>query len=187
MDIAFIKTGSRGYMSRVFRDDGVVLQLRGPDVKFNPPHDLGHYLVERVYAPVHGFWGMIAAAAMIGGAEVVAGRLPPHPAERTKRLLREAQEAHASAEGLVVAFQRITDHRLDRDWAATCAVLAECLDYRTTPRPASIEEVRTVCASFREAAGRWAALPRGEAFTVHWPTPWGGPSSRKHKAHTRRA
>lgn len=149
MDIHFIRTGPCSYVCRAHRDDGGVVQFGGPGGRFNPPHDYGHYLVERVYAPAHGFWGIIAAGAVWGDMQLLVGRRPPHSAERTKAILRAAEEAHSSAEGLVCAFQQITDAQLDRDWRAAREVLDAAVDYRTTSRPGRLRTC-SACAPASE-------------------------------------
>jgi hypothetical protein len=66
-------------------------------------------------------------------------------------------------------------------------VLDECLDYRTTSRPQSLEEVQTMCASFREAAQRWSAVRIGDGLTVSWRTVLRGSdrrfAPRRHARH----
>jgi len=170
MEIQFIRTGYRDYVCRVYRDDGCVVHVPGYGGRFSPPHDYGHYLVDRVYAPDYGLWGMIAAGAVWGGMRVLSGRRPPHSAERTKAILDVAGEAHSSSEGLVCAFQKITDGRLDHDWRASKQVLDVCLDYRAKARPQNLEEVQSMCADFRDAGRQWSAVGVGESLTVSWDT-----------------
>jgi len=170
VEIQFIRTGPFAYACRVHRDDGGIVVFGGAGGRFNPPHDYAHYLVERVYAPAYGFWGMVAAGAVMKNMHLIAGRRPPHSAERTKNILRLADEAHSSCEGLAVAFQRITDGNIDTNWRAAKAVLDAALDYRTVSRPQTHEDVRRMCAEFRAAARRWSATEIGEAITLHWQT-----------------
>ena len=178
MKIQFIRTGFVDYVSRAFRDDGCVVQVPGYGGRFKPPHDYGHYLVERVYAPAHGLWGIIAAGAIWGDMQLLVGRRPPHSAERSKIIMRMADEAHTSCEQLVCAFQRITDEKLDNDWRASKAVFDEYLDYRTTSRPKTLEEVQRVCADFRDAAQQWSQVPVSGAVTVSWKTAVSGRDRR---------
>ena len=189
MKIQFIRIGFVDYMCRAFRDDGCVVQFGGPGGRFNPPRDYGHYLVERVYAPAHGFWGIIAAGSMWGDMQLLRGRRQPHSAERSKIIREMADEAHTSCEGLVIGIQKIIDEKLDTDWRAAKAVLDEHIDYRTTSRPRTFEEVQRMCADFREAARQWSAVPVGGAVTVEWRTALSGRDRRfalpKKHAHRR--
>lgn len=178
MEIQFFRTGVCSYVCRAHRDDGTIVQFGGPGGRFNPPHDYAHYLVERVYAPAHGFWGVIAAGALWGDMQLLAGRRPPHSAERTRRIRRLADEAHSDTEGLVIAFQKITDGGLDRDWRSAQEVLNWCVDYRTASRPHSLEEIERMCAEFRHAAQRWSAVRVGESITVQWRTVLSGRDRR---------
>jgi hypothetical protein len=186
MKIEFFRSGPHGfgYMSWAHRDDGVVVQIPGPGLKFNPPHDLAHYVVERVYAPVYGFWGIIASGAVWGDMHIIAGRRPPHSDERTKEIRNAARDAQSSAEGYVFALQEITDRNLDHNWPAVQAILAEHTDYRTN-RPTSLAEVQQVCASLRDAARQWTALGVGEKLTVHWHTAIDRKGRRSHDRRRR--
>ncbi len=69
------------------------------------PHDLAHLVVESMLGIRLGLWGSIAAAAIFPGMEVVGGRLPPRPRERSGAILKENHEDIVLAElavGLVV-------------------------------------------------------------------------------------
>jgi hypothetical protein len=171
MEIQFIRTSPFAYACRVCRDDGGIVVFGGAGGRrFNPPHDYAHYLVERLYAPAYGFWGMIAAGAVMKNMQLIAGKRPPHSAERTRNILRMAEEAHTSCEGLVGGFQQIVDRNLDENWPAAKAVLDLRINYQTVSRPRTHEEVLHMCTEFREAAWQWSATPIGRSITVQWRT-----------------
>jgi hypothetical protein len=108
MKITFTRSGERTYTTTALRDDGVLLDVPNSDRTFRLPHDLAHYVVERELGLKRGFWGCVAAGAMFDGLKVLSGRQPPHAAERSKAIIREAGRDHGpEAEVMVGHMLRI--------------------------------------------------------------------------------
>lgn len=74
MKLTFIKLGQGRYVTHVVRDDGVMIEVPGPDRKAPLPHDLAHYIVESRLGLKGGFWGRVAAGAVFPGMKVLSGR-----------------------------------------------------------------------------------------------------------------
>src|ERR1051326_2722081 len=94
MKITFTRTGEHTYTTSAVRDDGVRLEVAGGDRTFLLPHDLAHYVVERELGLHRGFWGCVAVGALFHSTKVISGRQPPHAAERSMAILREAERDH---------------------------------------------------------------------------------------------
>lgn len=170
MEITFTKTDQRKYEVRVCRDDGVVLRVQTPDRPAALPHDMAHYMVERELNFARGFWGCIAAGAVFDGIQVVAGRRPPHAAERSKEVIKTAGVQLVAAELYLSVLQNVTRDGQEHDWALVCAHLDEVWRPFREPRPpVSADETLRVCRALRAAAEQWQALPVGQSITVAWP------------------
>jgi hypothetical protein len=115
MDITFTKTEQRKYEVRVCRDDGVVLRVQTPDRPAVLPHDMAHYLIDRELNFARGFWGCIAAGAVFGGMQVVAGRRPPRAAERSKEVIKTAGVQLVASELYLSVWQGVTRAGIERD------------------------------------------------------------------------
>src|SRR3954454_24579156 len=105
--------GRRAVETLVERDDGVVYAMRaaggGPDL----PHDLVHALVELELGVTDGIWGAVADGVVWGSMRHVAGRRPPHAAERSARLQKERGDRIMAAEHLADLVRRLS--RGERD------------------------------------------------------------------------
>jgi hypothetical protein len=170
MNITFTRSGEHTYTTLALRDDGVMLAVPSFDRTFSLPHDLAHYVVERELGLKRGFWGCVAAGAMFPGIQVMAGRRPPHAAERSQSIIREAGQQGTEAEVLVSVLLRIMHEGLETHWPAARALLSrEWKPNKPSRGPVGAEEAQRVCAALREAQQRWQALAVGESLTVSWP------------------
>lgn len=77
-----LQDGSRAY-SIVDQADGVRYRIHEGIAGADIPHDLVHFIVERETGEDGGFWGAVAAGAVVGSMEHVAGRRPPHARDRS--------------------------------------------------------------------------------------------------------
>jgi hypothetical protein len=153
----------------VERDDGVVFAMRGAGGGADLPHDLGHAVVESALPLADGVWGCVADGVVWGSMRHVAGRRPPHAAERSDRLKRERVTAVQRAEGVAHVVGRLAhDEPILPDEIAASGV----------PR----DRIEAAVGAVREASRRWTALPVGEQWVFEWTSPSNGPSGRgKHR------
>ncbi len=162
MDILFIQSGHRRVATVVTRQDGVRLSVPvfGP---LDPlPHDLAHYVIELELELQDGFWGSVAAGAIFAGMQILAGRQPPHAAERSRAVLAAHHQGILVAEILVDAVLRsVRGVSLDD---APLPIDSPLVRTRTDLR-ALVARLRppmdTMCA-------RWQAIPLGGTFLVAW-------------------
>jgi hypothetical protein len=167
--ITFTKTGTSTYTTLARRADGVVLEVPSYDRTAPLPHDLAHYVVERELGLNRGFWGCVAAGALFPGMKPVSGRQPPHAAERSRAIIREARQYGTEAEVLVGVLLRVMHERLENNGPAARALLdREWRPSKPSRGPLSTDEVKRVCAALREAEDRWQALAVEESITVSW-------------------
>ncbi len=171
MKITFTRVGERDCTTEVVRDDGVTLRVPSHDRPTSLPHDLAHFIVERELGLSGGFWGCVAADAVLPGMQVVSGRQPPHALQRSRQVMREAGQQGTEAEVWVAVLVSIMRDRLDDDWpAASTRLAAEWKPRHPSRGPVTIEEVRRICAALREGQERWQALANGGSITVIWQT-----------------
>jgi hypothetical protein len=169
MVLTFTRTGECTYTTRAQRDDAVLLEVPSYDRTAPLPHDLAHCVVERELGLRQGFWGCVAAGAMFAGMKVLAGRLPPHAADRSRAVIREAGQQGTEAEVLVGVLLRIMHAGADEDWPAARALLGrEWQPSKPSLGPLDEASVRRVCGALREAQERWQALAVGESHDP-WP------------------
>lgn len=66
------------------------------------PHDLDHYIVEAVFQPPYGFWGLVERQAPFDSLTLVRGRWPKGKAAWFERVVRKhvAEMLKAEAVGL---------------------------------------------------------------------------------------
>ena len=150
------------------RADGSRASVRFPH-KGPIPHDFVHYAVESELAFDRGFWGLIEAghqpeevqhiAKSAGHASAKRAEVPaPHfvPAIQVERLVEAFEADHWSggtsdAEGVIAMAQAGCEQSL----VPPCAI-----------DELAVARIRSRIADF---AGRWAALPIGEAIILEWP------------------
>lgn len=185
MNITFTRTGERTYATQATRGDGVTLQVPSPDRPALLPHDLAHYVVERELGLRRGFWGRIADGAVLPGITVVSGRQPPHAAERSRVILREAGPQGTHAEVLVgVLLANLHDNGAAA--AAVARVAAAWAPARPEREPLTDLEIRRAHDALRDALERWQALAVGQSLSVRWPSAVRG-ARTKRPARRRRA
>jgi hypothetical protein len=80
--------GDGRYKTLIARDDGVIFSLRGVGHDFAIPHDVAHFVIEKVLCLDDGFWGSIAAGAVFPTMNCESGRRKPKAAERSKAIMK---------------------------------------------------------------------------------------------------
>ena len=169
MVITFTRGEQSTYTTTALRDDSVLLHVPGGDRKFSLPHDVAHYIVERELGLNCGFWGRVARGAIYPGMKVLSGRQPPHAAERSRLVIREAPQQGVEAEVLVGVLLHIMHESLESTETAVRALLSrEWRPSKPERRSPDMEEVRGACAALREAERQWQGLDVGQCLTVTW-------------------
>jgi len=162
MDITFKRTDRGRCKVSAVRDDGSTLAvISSPGQGEALPHDLVHYVVESELRLERGFWGCIAAGALLGGVVVTSGR--QKMSRHHSRML--VKQAKGEGEDLVGAFMELA-RRETRSCGKT-PFPDYLLQERTNRFPPS-EVSRTVTALL-DAQRRWEATGPGESITLTWP------------------
>jgi len=65
MLLVFTRLDERRYVSRITRSDGVSFLINGVGYMFQIPHDLAHFVIEDALQLSNGFWGSVAAGAVL--------------------------------------------------------------------------------------------------------------------------
>jgi hypothetical protein len=172
VEIEFVKPEGRRYRSVLHRRDGLVIELDGGG--YNKvggagrelPHDLAHFVVEDGLGLDAGLWGVLAAGGMFGHAKVIAGRLPPHAAERAQAVVDAAGDRLSQAEMLTRFVCELALAGADRDVRRLKAAAGPRWWRETTP-----EQLSDTCHALHEAGVRWRDLRAGEALKVLWRLP----------------
>jgi hypothetical protein len=178
-----------GYRSQAVRDDGVTVRVRGFDRKHEVPHDLAHFAAEYGFGEARGFWGSVAAGAMFGGMEAVAGRRRPHAAERSRAIIRANAERIGNAEALAGAVYEAFAGGLDSG-DATRRLAGYWAVTHTDPCPYDTASMTRARALLADLAARWKAVVPGGVLTLDWDLPVEHPATprrtRRHPVRTRR-
>jgi hypothetical protein len=157
------------YETTIARDDGVTFRLKGVAHAFAIPHDLAHFLVEKILRLNRSFWGSIAAGAVFPSMIYVGGRRKPRAAERSKITLKANARALSEAEALV----RIFNDTIEQGHSQTSPVLHGRLKERwappgTQPREISPTTIAELYVSYGEILSKWKNLPVGGALDLLW-------------------
>jgi hypothetical protein len=169
VEVTFAKTAAGFCETHVVRSDGVRLAVPPVGPSRLMPHDLVHFVVESELGLAHGFWGCIAAGAVLGSMRVVSGRRRPHAEEHSRAVLRSAGQRLTEAENLV----RLVGDAVIGDRAAPVEV-ARRIDRSWRPRGpsrprCSFETAQRMGAALRARRAQWAALAPGDALRLRWP------------------
>lgn len=168
MRVSFHRLQGHRYYSTAERADGVTVFVPGYDRVTKIPHDLVHFIVERELRLPRGVWGSIASGGMFRNMKVISGRQGPHPAERSKEVLRAHGEDLTVAEALAAFFVDL----LEVGTAQPPERLLGDFRRRTDglPLPELTEERVVACRdALRKAAIQWRRVKVGEALTLEWP------------------
>src|SRR2546421_2656779 len=122
MEIVMTRTAEGRSTTLVRRDDGVALELPTYAPLPRLPHDVAHFVVERTLGLPWGFWGSIAAGAILGDVKVLPRKRTARVEERSRQVMKNASSRVTEAEAVVGNVVEIYQRRLDRDWAAARAL-----------------------------------------------------------------
>lgn len=137
------------------------------------PHDLDHYIVEAVFRPPYGFWGLVERQAPFSSLTLVKGRWPKGQAKWFARVVRKhgAEMLKAEAAGLGLLFKARTDEEVDRVIPEVRRRLHR--SYALSPENAfenatrdQFYEARELHATLHRA---WRGVPMGGALEVTYP------------------
>ncbi|HEY3683966.1 MAG TPA: hypothetical protein VGL93_13035, partial [Streptosporangiaceae bacterium] len=167
-----------GYRSQAVRDDGVTVRVPGFDRKHEVPHDLAHFAAEYGFGEARGFWGSVAAGAMFGGMEVVAGRRRPHAAERSRAVIRANAERIGNAEALASTVHEAFADGLGAG-AATRRLARHWASIHTDPCPYGAADMTRACALLTDLSVRWKAVAPGGILTLDWDLPVEHPATAR--------
>ena len=148
---------------KVFRDDGVTLELRPPDQKFSPPHDVIHFVVEQTLGLQRGFWGTVADGAKVSSMTVIKGRQRPHADARSKSLIKSNQAYLNEAEVFVGVFQDV----LLRNPKAYREIVGRRLKDRG--KEIDSDEIERVWSALVTLRKRWEDMAIGDSIVLEWP------------------
>jgi hypothetical protein len=152
----------------VERDDGTVYRLYGGPAGPRLPHDITHLVVERELRIRDGIWGGIAAGIVFGSMRHVAGRRPPHAAERSRELTAELRSHLMRAELLANLAECVA--ALDHPTPDQIRRLAEIKLAVCPPRPeVDPAAIAATASALQVEASRWARLRVGEELSYDWP------------------
>jgi hypothetical protein len=184
MSVTFVRTGERRYAVRV-AVDGM------PDMEMNPapgydpvmPHDLQHFIVERVLGIDGAIYGQLAAGGTAGTFHVIAksgefrkaSRERRMRARRSSRLMSSHLEDCARSErATYVCWHDWLGHSKEPAHRAQALTMSETVKsiLQRMPREERArftpERLREIRSHFSTLSERWSALKIGEGFTAQW-------------------
>lgn len=171
VDIEFHKAEGTRYRSILTRRDGVLIELDGGGwnkIAGRPgriPHDIAHLVVESELGLTRGLWGVLAAGGIVQNARVIAGRQPPHAAERAEAVVAPARENLRHAEIVVRAIADLSLEGRQGDLAAFDRYTGERWGIDTTP-----EQLARACSRMDELARTWDELKVGSSLRLLSPS-----------------
>ncbi|HZB49589.1 MAG TPA: hypothetical protein VE547_10890 [Mycobacteriales bacterium] len=168
MRVTFTRQVGGGSTAEFVRPDGVTVRMRSYDRKHAIPHDLAHLVAERAFRVQRGVWGSLAAGALFGSVEVVAGRRRHDDRIRSAALLKANKAEIDIAELLAYVVQQGVDQ--DRPTAAR-ALAAAWGSRRTGPPPWPADVLPRAVDELRALGEQWARLPVDGTLAVDWPLP----------------
>ena len=169
MEVSFVRV-ERQSEAIVHHDRGRVFRVRAPGaLRESPPHDLGHFIVERELGWQTGFWGYVARGVLFPGIEQLEGARRFHQDEHTRAALAGAKDLLTEAEGLADVIRQIARGSLDRDPGRVVALLARAWwPPHSRVRELPIADLARACRAFRQADADWRALALGDRLRYRW-------------------
>ena len=167
--IELFKGQTRRYRSILHRADGVEVELEGGSYnrvggpRREVPHDLAHLVIEDELGLEFGVWGVLAKGGLFRLARVVGGRQPPHAAERSRKVLREAGDRLMQAEMLTGAICRRAE-----SGAPTAAQVRGDVGERWWSPAVTDDALTRAYRRLREGSEAWAALDPGGVMRLEW-------------------
>ena len=181
MLLTFVRTGERRYAVRAAVEGRAVVEMSpAPGYDAIMPHDLQHFVVERVLGIEGAVFGQLAAGGTAGTFHVVGTGGSPRAIERRKRARKQAK----------LAFHRDDPARSERatyicrhSWLSLSndpTVRVKAREMQETVRSMlqgmpsderalySAAKLTEICAEFERLSERWSKLEVGESFTEPW-------------------
>jgi hypothetical protein len=167
------RTEDGRYHISAVRSDGVTVSMAGHGFAHRLPRDLAHFAVEDALELRHGFWGSVAAGALLPGVTIAEGQ-PPSSEGATKgaAIVVATAQSVADSRGLVATFDEIIDRKLDGHWPQVDPAL-QTLTIRRGARLVSLTktDVARVATVWRALQARWDDVPVGGALELEWKAP----------------
>lgn len=165
VDVRFGRCDEGGSFAVIDRPDGVRLRLWSYDRKFAVPHDIAHFVAERVFGLDGGVWGSIAAGAVLESMEVLSGRLRHDRRARSEAVLRRNRDQIGLAEVLADVVHR----GLDQDERMIGRNLREAWGvFRADPCPFPASQAVEAVAELRGIGEKWLKLPPDALLPLRW-------------------
>ena len=168
MLLVVTRLDERRYVSRITRHDGVSFLVKGTGHMFQLPHDLAHFAIESALQLSNGFWGSVAAGAVLPNMTHITGRRKPRAGERSTAVLKTNAAHLSEAEVLVRIFNAAFEHK------QSDGELRKLLADRRMPPENSIhqisdEQIAAVRAAWFVVEGKWRNLRVGDELQLNWP------------------
>jgi len=167
MRIVFTRVPRGECIARLYRRDGVVVELPSFSRRWRVPHDLAHLVTERELLLATGVFGSLAAGAMFSNVRVVSGKPRHDAAARSKRILTANRRGLTVAEVLAGVLHHAVEQRLPvppyekarEDWGV--------VEYR--PFPWTPEDIARATDTLRDTVRLWEALDDTGTLDEFWP------------------
>ena len=170
MKLHMSRVEDRRYQTTAVRADGVTVVVASHGFAHRIPRDLAHYAIEQTLDLRHGFWGAVAAGAMLPGVSLAPGQSAPAGADERSQAVVAALSPYVSdARQLVAAFDELIDRTLETRWPQVDPAL-QTLTMRRGPRlmPLTKTDVARVAVAWNELLGRWDHLSVGAGLDLDW-------------------
>lgn len=169
----FPKTNSAGRVATFSWRDGTAATTPIWGRPDRLPHDLEHYIVEAVFQPPYGFWGLVERQAPFKSLTLIRGRWPKDKSAWFERVVRKhgVEMLKAEAVGLDLLFQAKSDEEVDRAIPELRRQLQR--SYALSPANAFAEATRAQFLEIRDIHRSlhrtWRGTPMGGALEVAYP------------------
>lgn len=155
------------------RADGLTVAISGQGFMHRLPRHLAHFAVEDALELRHGFWGSIAAGALLPGVRVADGQVaPPGVIQKSAAVSEGTSALVMEARALVAAFDELIDRRLDVRWPQVDPALQTLTMHRGVRLvPLTKTDVARVATAWRHLEARWDQVAVGSALELEWRGP----------------
>lgn len=173
MKLQVSRTEDRRYETTAVRADGVTITIGGHGFVHRMPRDLAHFAVEDALQLRHGFWGSLAAGALLAGARIADGQATAAgTSEKSAAIIEATAPFVAESRSLVATFDDIVDQRLEARWPQVDPSL-QTLTIRRGARlvPLTKTDVARVASAWRDLQARWDRVAIGGQLELDWHAP----------------
>jgi hypothetical protein len=167
MKIKFTRLSARHYSSAATTRRGITLEVCGIGPSDPIPHDWLHYIVERELGLKEGFWGCVAAGAVLPNTKITSGHKPHHSEELTRSVLKQFRQQMSDAEILVGLILGILRSEKRENWSQVQRLIAGKREPISRPLP-NREEWERISAAVQEAQREWDKLSVGASIELEW-------------------